>query len=522
MSSDPVTQQATTEPPTTRTTEAGDATVIAKGGAVATTGQLAARLLLFLFVAVAVRRLGADGFGMYRQVYQVLNLASTLAPAGFNFAAVRFIARARATNVPGEVRGSARVAVMVAAIFSSITGAVIFIGANTLAGYFADDPASRNELAQLLRVGSFYVPLYAVMQVLRSCTQAYKTMVPSAMIGQIILPLGRLVLGIAALLAGFALVGAVASLVISAALALIAGFFYLRRMLTEEERNAEPSARVREMFRFALPQAGVGLLSVQSMGLGVLLLGLLASDRQVGIFSVALSLQGAGSVFLTGVVAIWAPVVVDLYERREIRRLEGLYQTIDRWIVTFAFPVYAVLIIAPDIPLRLLTGGADPTTARVIGILAIGNIFFVGSGPCSYLLSMTGRATLNLIDSIAAVGLYLLLGIWLVPRYGALGMAVVDAGVTAAINITRLVQAKVLIGVQPFGRSFIKPVIAVAAMVVVLVLWQLFAPDRIVFEVTGLAAAGLTYLLALRLQGIDPEEREVYERIRKRLLRRNR
>ena len=517
-----MTQTESPDQPRSTAARTDDATVIAKGGAVATTGQLVSRALLFLFVAVAVRTLGEAGFGVYRQVYQILSLATHLAPAGFNFAAVRFIARARALDQPGEVRGTARVALTVAGAFSSVSAAVLYIGAETLAGYFADDAASRQELAELLRLGAFYIPLFAVMQVLRSCTQAYKTMVPSAIIGQVIVPLGRLILGIAALLAGYAIAGAVVSLVISAGLGLVAGVWYLRRMLTDEERHARPHAPVKEMFRFAIPQAGVGLLSVQSMGLSIILLGLMASDRQVGLFSVALSLQGAGSVFLTGVVAIWAPVVVDLYERGEIARLEALYQTIDRWIVTFAFPVYAVLIIAPEIPLRLLTGGADPDAARVIAILAVGNIFFVGSGPCSYLISMTGRAGLNLIDSVIAVVLYVVLGMWLVPRYGAVGMAIGDAAVTTVINITRLVQAKVLIGVHPFGRSFWKPVRAVSVMVAALLVWRFVAPTGLLYGLAGLAAAGACYLLVLRAQGIDPEEREVYERIMKRLLRRKR
>jgi O-antigen/teichoic acid export membrane protein len=181
-----------------------------------------------------------------------------------------------------------------------------------------------------------------------------------------------------------------------------------------------------------------------------------------------------------------------------------------------------VLILAPEIPLRLLTGGIDPNTARVIAILAVGNIFFVGSGPCSYLISMTGRAGLNLINSVTAVALYVVMGLWLVPRYGALGMAIGDALVTAGINTARLIQAKVLIGVQPFGRSFIKPVIATLALVVLLVLWRVFAPEGIASEAIGLAAGAACYLLVLRALGIDPEEREVYERIRRRLLRRKR
>ncbi|CAN5701841.1 flippase [soil metagenome] len=501
---------------------ASDVRTVAKGGAVQIGGQITARGLLFVFVAIATRILGVAGFGLYRQVFQILNIAALLAPGGFNFAAVRFMTRARALGDHGAVRGSARSSLIGGAVFSSILGLGVFFGAEAIAGLVADSPAKQSEIAGLVRIGAGYVPLYAVMQILRSCTQAYKTMVPSAMIGQVILPVGRLVLGIGALLAGFAVAGAVTSLVVSAAISMLAGFWYFRRMLTPEERSAEPKAEMGPMLRFALPQAGVNLLGVQALGLGVVLLAVLGNDRDVGLFSIALSLQGAGSVFLTGIVAIFSPMVVDLYERGQIDRLQSLYQTINRWVATFSFPVFAALIVMPELFVSLLAGTRAEEAAVLVVILALGNMFFVGSGPCSYLISMTGRAGLNFINSLASVLLYLGLGIWLVPRYGAIGVAIVDALVTALINSARLVQARVLIGVQPFGRSFLKPVAATLLAVAVLSAMKMLSPESLPFQLFALAVAVGAYLAALSVMGVDPEERHVFDRIRSRALRKRR
>jgi O-antigen/teichoic acid export membrane protein len=500
---------------------ASDVRTVAKGGAVQITGQVTARGLLFVFVAIATRILGVAGFGLYRQVFQVLNIAGLLAPFGFNFAAVRFMTRARALGDHGAVRGSARVALTGAALVSALLGLALFLGADALATVVADSAGARAEIARLVRIGAGYVPLYGVMQVLRACTQAYRTMVPSAVVGQIVLPVGRLVLGIGALLAGLAVAGAVASLVVSAALSMAAGFWYYRRMLTPEERRAAPRSEPGAILRFALPQAGVNLLGVQALGLGVVLLAVLGTDREVGLFSVALSLQGAGAVFLTGIVAIFAPVVVDLYERDKIDRLQSLYQTINRWVATFAFPVFAALIVMPDFFVRLLAGDNGSDATPLVATLAIGNLFFVGSGPCSYLISMTGRAGLNFLNSLASVVLYLGLGFWLIPSKGvisgALAAALVDAVVTAVINSARLVQAKVLIGVQPFGRSFLKPVCATLAAVAVMLVVEVLAPATILWGAIALALAGLVYLAVLRALGIDPEERHVFDSIRGRV-----
>jgi O-antigen/teichoic acid export membrane protein len=379
-----------------------------------------------------------------------------------------------------------------------------------------------------LRLGAAYIPAFALMQTLRYCTQGYKTMVPSVIVGNIVQPVVRFALGVGALLLGFALAGAVTSLVVSMALGAVAGLFYLRRMLAQDARSTTPwdgqgssaPQLVRPMVRFALPQAGASLLGIQTLGLGVILLGLLSGDAQVGLFGVALSLQGPGTVFLGGIVNIWAPVVSDLHERGEIERLGSLYQTINRWIATFSFPVFVALILEPDLFVELFAGGQRSEAASVVAVLAIGNLFYTGTGPTGYVISMTGRPGVNLVNSIVAVGGYVALGAWLVPAHGALGMAVVDAIVTALINSVRVVEARLLVGVQPFGRSFLKPVLASLAGGIVLLAWRLVPGDGVVVEITGLLLGALVYVGVLRALGIDPEERMVLDRIRARAFRR--
>ncbi|MDQ4027113.1 MAG: polysaccharide biosynthesis C-terminal domain-containing protein, partial [Actinomycetota bacterium] len=260
------------------------------------------------------------------------------------------------------------------------------------------------------------------------------------------------------------------------------------------------------------------LLGIQSLGLGIIVVGLFRENREVGLFAVALALQGPGGVFLSGIVNIWAPVVSDLYGRGAVDRLESLYQTITRWIATFSFPVYAALIIEPDFFVRFF-GNAALEAASVAAILAVGNLFYSGTGPTGYVLSMTGRPGVNFANSISAVVLYVVLGSMVVPEHGAVGMAVVDSVVTALVNAARVLEAKILVGVQPFGKSFLKPVAATVIAAAVLLLWQLVPGDTVVLEIVGIVVAGVVYLVVLRALGLDPEERYVWDRIRARAAR---
>jgi O-antigen/teichoic acid export membrane protein len=496
---------------------AADIEVVAKGGATQIVGQVTQRSLSFFFTFVAARVLGPAAYGLYRQISQVLAVAGQLGLAGFNYASMRFISLARARGDPGGVRGAARVGLSSAAILSLIVCGVLAVAAEPLGRLFVESEEDVAEFATLLRIGAAYVPLFALMQVLRYCTQAYKTMVPSVVVGNIIQPLARFVLGVALLLAGFAVAGAVTSLVVSIVVAVVLGAWYFNRMLTPEERAAPAHARPAAMIRFALPQGGSSILGVQNLGLGILILGMASSNRAVGLFAIALALQGPGTVFLGGIVNIWAPVVSELHSLGQIERLDSLYKTINRWIATFSFPVFGALMLEPDLFAWFVGGDKGIDAGAAVAILAVGNIFYTGTGPTGYVISMTGHPGVNFVNSVVAVALYAGLGFAIVPEHGVVGMAVVDSLVTALVNIARVVEAKLLVGVQPFGRSFLKPVAATLVGAAVLLLWRLVPADGRSIEIIGIVVAAVAYLGTLAALGIDPEERHVFDRIKRRI-----
>lgn len=498
-------------------TTAADIMVLGKGGAVQLAGQFLARGLSFLFVGVAARILGPAGFGIYRQVKQVLITLGEVAPGGFNFAAVREIARGRAKGDHGAVRGAVRFSVRGALIVSLLLFVGVLVGADRIASWFGDSAQARQQMTVALQVGALFIPLYALMQVLRFATQGYKTMVPSVAVGSVIQPGAAVILSLAALLGGLGITGVILAEVMATGVALLVAIHYYLRIRTEKERLARPTWDAGRMTRFALALGGTRLFNTQSLGLGVILLGIAGTDREVGLFAIALSLQTLGVTFFQSIGNIWAPVVADVFERRDLARLESLYQTLNRWVATFSLPILMALIIRPDIFVRIL-GGPDAGEAAILcAILAIGNLFFVATGPTGYVLAMTGRTGINFLNSFSAVVLYVVLGAILVPRYGAVGMAVVDAVVTAAVNSARVIQAKLLVGVQPFGSSFVKPVAATLLGAAVLLGTRLIFGTDLVAGLVSLLVAGAVYVTALWLMGVAPEERYLMDQVRARL-----
>ena len=498
---------------------ADDVATVAKGGLIQIVGQITHRSLAFFFTVIAARSLGPAGFGLYQVIVQLLEFLSQLGLLGFNYAAMRFIARARVIGDVGAVKGTIRVSLISSAITSGVIVVTILAAANPIADAFGGSNAEQDRFAFLLRIGILFVPSFACMQIYRYATQAYKTMAPSVWVGNVLQPSVRLVTVIALLIGGLGVTAAVASDVVSMCVAAIASIFVFRRVLTDSERAAEPKAAARPIIRFALPQSGAVLLGIQTLGLGVILLGLMSTNEQAGLFAIALALQGPADLTLSGVANIWAPMVTDLYDQGAIERLDSLYKTITRWIATAAIPVSAAMVIEADLFAEILGGEKAVDAAPIVAILAVGNVFYTCTGTAASVLSMTGRPGVNFFDSLVAVAIYVLLGWIVIPDHGAIGMAWVHSIVTATLNLTRVVQAKVLVGVQPFGRSLYKPIVGTIAGVATVALWKLLTPDSIPFSVAGLTFGAGVYLALLRVFGVDTEERYVWTLLKGRALR---
>ena len=93
-------------------------------------GRYRSALLTYGFTFIAFRILGRLSFGLYRQAVQILTIAAQLGLIGYNYAAMRWVARARAAENPGGVKGAARVALRCSAGASVVVVLLILLFAD--------------------------------------------------------------------------------------------------------------------------------------------------------------------------------------------------------------------------------------------------------------------------------------------------------------------------------------------------------------------------------------------------------
>jgi O-antigen/teichoic acid export membrane protein len=139
-------------------------------------------------------------------------------------------------------------------------------------------------------------------------------------------------------------------------------------------------------------------------------------------------------------------------------------------------------------------------------------------------LDMTGHTWVKFINSTAALVLAIGLSALLVPPLGIIGAALAALGSLGGVNVLRLVQVKLLVGVLPYNAAFLKPIAAalLGGGAAYAVSRPLVGLGPFPGAVVGIAVLAAVYVATLLLLGIDEDDRVVLSRVRDRLLRRRR
>jgi O-antigen/teichoic acid export membrane protein len=210
---------------------------------------------------------------------------------------------------------------------------------------------------------------------------------------------------------------------------------------------------------------------------------------------------------------IFAPIIADLYNRGKHSELSQLFKTISKWTLLLTLPVFFTFVFAGPAILALF--GRDFGEGwSVVVILGVCKLINISTGPAGLMLVMSGRPTIELINS-GVLGLgNILLNVWLIPRYGALGAAMGTGLSMVFINLVRLIEVYHILHYHPFRFGTVKTLMAFSlswGMV-----WQLHR--WFPFEGWWLLVAIVPFILLygglLTVFGWDEEDRFVLERLR--------
>lgn len=470
--------------------------------------------VVFTFAAsvIITRTIGPDLFGKYSLANSLIQILGILAVFGLNYGVVRLTSKYISANDHRRVKGTVMSAIGLTSVFSLGLLALSALAAPALTRKFYSHVEGFDLVLRVYLIG---LPFLALMTVLNGYTQGLKTLKPSVIVEMIVRPVSRLALILLLFLAGWRLFAVVVGSVGSLFVASVAAFILAGRLSPFDFRRTRGIGVSQELFFYSLPLMLATFMNVLISRSNVMISGYYLDSASVGILSATLVLAPFVSMSLISFSRIFAPFISELWERRNLLELMNYFKVISKWIFTLSLPVFCVYVLFAPGLLRMF-GDDFLRGAVALKILALGQIVNAAVGPVGYILTMTGRQKLNLVNSIVLAATNIGLNILLIPRYGMNGAALATTLAISALNIVRVAQVKALYGFTPFRYDFAKPIAAGAVASAGFYIANRYLrwtdiPHTIILCI-GFAVVYLVMLYVLGLR----EEREVLSEILKR------
>jgi len=381
-------------------------------------------LLTLLIATVLARTLGPESFGIYTFAIALVMLLSIPAQAGIPILLVRETAKASADNNNSLEISAWRWSVNMILLFSTGVTAAYAISLWSLWSHLGE------ELRITLAFGSPLIVLLSVSAIQGARLRGRQRV----LVGQLPDHLLRLAAFLLLLLAWISLIARISpstaiSMHVLAGMASVAlACFPLRKLTVPSSPSAKKySGRSKEWTASILPLAAMTAAHTINTRTDLVLLGLLAEAKSVGIYQVAI--QGAQAVILVvgAMNLIVAPYFSKFYIGGKIKELQRFVTLTSRAIFIMAVPIVVALYLLSGPLIEMIFGVAFSDAEPPLLILASAQLVVASFGALPILLAMTGRerdvAKSAGIAAVVNVGLNLVL----IPYFGVHGAALATA-----------------------------------------------------------------------------------------------
>ena len=214
-----------------------------------------------------------------------------------------------------------------------------------------------------------------------------------------------------------------AQIVGSGSLALLT-YLLLGRLLPLEAKKAMPAYDTPRWVKSALPFAFASGMQILNKETSIIMLGVLQSPEEVGIFRVA---QRCALLIAFGLQAVnmaIAPTISQMFTRGEKERLQRLINKSILAVLAFALPVALGLIFGGKWILPFVFGKEFALAYLPLVILCLGQLVNVGIGSVGVILNMVGLERFTAKGVAIAAVASVILNVALIPFFGAIGAAI--------------------------------------------------------------------------------------------------
>ncbi len=393
---------------------------ILRGGISSVLIKILQTIIAFLLAISLARNLGPEGYGIYSYVLAIVTIMAIPCQLGLPQLVVRETAKAQLNKDWATLRGLWRWSSIAVWIASSLVALIVLI-------YIYVSRSSINGmLKETLLVGLALVPILSLAGLRGAALKGLRHVVlgqlPESIIRPVIFIIG--IWGCAFLLNKITPSYAMSIHLLSASASFVLGAIFLWRVKPREaSQNIVNDYYPRQWISAAIPLALIASIQLVNNQADIIILGLLTTPEEVGIYKVVVSVSALVAFGLQAINIVVAPHFVRLYNNGDMLQLQSLVTMTTRVILLLALPVVITAYIVGSWVLEVVFGVEYLLGYWPLIILSFGQLLNACFGAVAFLLSMTGYEKEALRSVVVATFLNIILNILLIPHYGMIGAA---------------------------------------------------------------------------------------------------
>jgi O-antigen/teichoic acid export membrane protein len=397
------------------------------------------------------RILGADGFGAYSYAVAVIGLLTVPALCGFENVVIRNVSVLDTSGNLGLMKGLLKRASQI------VTGTAVLLCLLVLACEWMFGGHHSSDLSRCLQIGVVLLPVLVITRLIQSAMQGLNKVVPGQMPERLFHP----VLFLAAVVTTWSMAPgnfspetAIILHIGCAMFALAAGAVILARSLPSGFREAPESYETWEWLKSALPLLAVMATHVLIHQTDIIMLGMLSTARNVGIYRAVTKGAELISFALFIISPALGPIIARLHHEGDMVRLQKTVAVGATACAAMALPVSLVMIFFGKY-LLLLFGAEFVDGTSALSILSVAHFFNAFAGVAGIALVMSGRERDAALGFTTGAVVNVVLNAVLIPRFGMEGAALATGASLVLLNSILVLRARLSLSIRSTALRFV-------------------------------------------------------------------
>lgn len=407
--------------------------------------RVASALLLLLAQVALARWLGVAEYGLYVTLWTAVLVAGGLSHLGLNVAMMRLVPEYAASGATEALRGillGGRLLAVGLALLVALAGA-----ATVWLAWGAIEPGLRVPLLLALAC----LPMFALTDVQDGVGRGQSWIVAGLVPPYIIRPLLVFAGAVAAIVAGLPAAVTTAMAIALAATWGAAGLqtLLIGRQIAINVPNARPAFAFPAWLGISLPLMAVGGAELVLQNADVILLNLLGSSREAGLYYAAAKTTSLALFVHYAVGSAYAGRIAAAGTSADPSELSRLVREA---VVTTFWPTLGLVcaLLAFGYPILMLFGADFTAAYPLMFVIAIGILARAAMGPSEVVLNMLDQHRACAKSYATAACVSVALNVVLIPLLGALGASLASAAAFTTASVLNWRAARRLLGLDVF------------------------------------------------------------------------